>query len=128
MKIRTYYRIIEVNAAGHYLTLFHGIDGSRRIPKDKWLRAKKHMVTDGGREYLSGFHVLRLRGQAEQYLQRFYKPRVLMIIPVEVKGKLRLKEHANSEVWLADWMRVMQHDEVDQQASIFHRQLRGKVA
>lgn len=99
------YRIVE-EKNGKLKTLFHGINRSRVIPPNKWLKAEKKCVSDGGTKYLSGFHVLKTRKECEKYLGRFDKTkRKLKIIEVLVKG-LRRKKHSNSRVFLASWMKV----------------------
>lgn len=66
------------------------------------------MVTDGtGPEYLSGWHILPSRQVAESYLTRF-KSRVtlLKIIPCKARN-LRRKAHSNSEVYLAEYIKLI---------------------
>jgi hypothetical protein len=103
------YKIVESSPKGPK-TLFHGLNGSRLIPKGKWLKAEKKMVKDGTSktQYLSGWHVLPSEEEAAKYLQRF-KTRIdkLCIIPVLVKN-IRQKSHSNSNVWLADSIKIFQ--------------------
>lgn len=99
------YRIVEIkNTLPH--TLFHGLNGNRRIPTDQWVRASTaKMVRDGtGPWYKPGFNVLLNREECEKYLERFTRPRELKVVPIWVNDDLRRKEHSRSEVWLADWM------------------------
>ena len=102
------YKIVEQHGL-HLKTLFHGLDGTRTLPYGKWLTAVKKDVKDGTSKttYLSGWHVLMSRAAAEDYLGAFTKRLdILKIVPVDVRGEVRLKEHSRSEVYLADEMRV----------------------
>lgn len=110
------YRIVEV-ADDRRLkkkvikTLFHGINGDRRLPAGKWIEAVKKPVSDGGTVYQSGFHVLFDRDDCQIYMDRFTRPRDLRIIPVLARG-LRPKEHSPYPVQLADWMMIeREHEE-----------------
>lgn len=96
-----YYKIVEKDGKD-YKFLFHGVDRDRKIP-EKWIKAEKKLVIDGsgGTEYISGFHVLRTKEQAKEYLQNFEKTKNKVIIPCEVKN-VRKKEHSRSEVYLAN--------------------------
>lgn len=111
MVMKTMYRLVEVDEKGRSKTLFHGINRSRLIPLNDWIKAKKHIVNDGGTDYLSGFHVLETFEECEEYASRFTKKRTLKIIPVGVAGRLRRKKHAKAKVWLADWMYVDQEQQ-----------------
>ena len=102
------YKIVEQQGL-HLKTLFHGLDGSRTLPYGQWLTAVKKMVKDGTSKttYLSGWHVLKSRSAAEDYLRAFTKRLdMLKIVPVDVRGELRLKAHSRSAVYLADEIRL----------------------
>ena len=102
------YKIVEQHGL-HLKTLVHGLDGDRTLPYGKWLTAVKKPVKDGTSKttYLSGWHVLMSRAAAEDYLRAFTKRLdILKIVPVDVRGEVRLKEHSRSPVYLADEMRV----------------------
>lgn len=90
---------------GDLHTLFHGVDGSRRIVEDLWYRADNRLVRDGTSKtwYEGGFHVFA-DAQGLAYLERFTKPRRLVAVQVLVDG-LRPKP-TNPEILLADWMMV----------------------
>ena len=111
MKTHSAFRLVEVYQ-GRPLTLFHGIKvpgadrRTRKIPIGEWIQAEQRPVRDGtGPFYTSGFNVLLTQDRMSDYAKRFKAPRILMVIPVKVRG-LRRKEHSKSDVWLADWMRV----------------------
>ena len=106
------YRIVEVTKDGSYKTLFHGVQGSRCLPIDKWITADQRIVSDGGTEYMSGFHVLSNYHDCLLYLKRFTsKKRTLRIISVHVKN-FRRKKHSNSEVYLAKEMCIPVNNEI----------------
>jgi len=86
------------------LTLFHGLNGSRRIPPGQWLESPDKLVRDGvGRWYQSGWHVFADESGLE-YLQRFRKPRTLVAVQVEVAGTW--PKPTNPNILLARWMRL----------------------
>lgn len=98
----TWYKIVDIEK-GNVKTLFHGVDGSRTLPYNKWLNAEKKMVSDGkSTEYLSGFHVIPSHEESVEYLVKFKNTEKKAIIPVFVDGEIRKKEHSPSNVWLAD--------------------------
>jgi|TARA_R100001086_G_scaffold232773_1_gene154164 hypothetical protein len=104
------YKIVEQHGL-HLKTLFHGLDGTRTLPYGRWLTAVKKDVKDGTSKttYLSGWHVLKSREAAEAYLRAFtQRLDILKIVPVDVRGEVRLKAHSRSEVYLADEMRLHQ--------------------
>lgn len=95
------YKIVEwKNGDPH--TLFHGIDGSRRLPRGRWIEAEKKQGVDGGGQepYLTGIHVFRNRKKAEGYLDNFRVEKDRRVIEVRATG-LRQKP-TNGHVWLAD--------------------------
>jgi len=96
------YKIVIEGDDG-YKTLFHGIDGSRTLPFDVWLKADKKIVIDGsgGTPYLSGIHCFLNRKATEIYLKRFRTKKNRVIIKCKAKG-LRLKPTGGIPVFLAD--------------------------
>lgn len=104
--VMTMYRIMEVKNGSPY-TLFHGVNGSRKVPVGEWITAEKKTVHDGtnGTPYTSGFHCLPLPCQCLLYKQKFSAPRELGIYKIETKG-LRTKHHSRDDVYLADHMYV----------------------
>lgn len=72
--------------------LFHGINGSRKLPRRTWLTAERKLVREAaGRRYWSGFHVLPSRDLAHHYLRKFRAQpgRRLVVVPVEVRHARR---------------------------------------
>jgi hypothetical protein len=103
------YRIVDLKD-GKVKSLFHGTDGSRTLPFDKWIRANRKLVHDGpgGKYYIAGFHIFRTLGIAEAFFaRRFRKKGGRAIIKCKASG-LRQKMHSPSEVWLADELYIPQ--------------------
>ncbi len=99
-----YYKIVEwKNDAPH--TLFHGLNRSRKLPVDKWITAEQKIVDDGGRPYVSGFHVFMFRENAEDYLKRFRAPKDRRI--VACLAKTIWQKPTNELVWLAERIKIL---------------------
>lgn len=99
-----HWRLFEEKDGGLY-TLFHGLNGSRRIPEGQWFEADVRTVRDGSGDnwYLSGWHVFADESGLE-YLGRFRKPRRLVAVQVEVDNTW--PKPTNPNILLARWMRV----------------------
>lgn len=96
------YKIVEV-VDGEIKTLFHGLNGSRTMPRGMWLQAQESWVRDGskGAYYLSGWHVFLNLADATDYLLRFTKRvELLQVVQCHVVG-LRPKTHSPAPVMLA---------------------------
>ena len=107
-KPKTFYRIVERYDKG-VRTLFHGLNHSRHLEPGVWMKAREVFVQDGtsGRIYLSGWHVLKTRKEAEDFKTKFRKRLdKLEIIPVQIKGSIWRKWHSKHEIYLAEWMKV----------------------
>jgi hypothetical protein len=101
--VKSCFKIIEYEN-DQIKTLFHGLNGSRTMPTDKWLTAVKKRVKDGTSKttYLSGWHILLNIEECEDYLLKFTKRLdKLKIVECEARG-LRPKTHSPDNVWLAD--------------------------
>ena len=103
------YRICE-RKGKELFTLFHGINGSRRMPINEWLSAKIRPVRDGSRQhaklYQSGFHVFLDSEECERFINRFSKPRDLVMVKCEI-GRTWEKEHSPTNVLLTDRIRLI---------------------
>lgn len=102
------WRLFEQKGDDLY-TLFHGVNGSRKIEEGVWYEADDRLVRDGTSKtwYPGGFHVFwgtNPEGLIE-YIDRFTKPRHLVLVKVEIAGKYRFKP-TNKKILLADRMRV----------------------
>lgn len=101
------WKIIERDHLGRDKTLFHGVAGSRVLARGEWIKADEKMVKDGTSktEYLSGWHVLLNKEEAEDYLKVFTtRVNQLKIVPVKVK-EIRPKAHSRKPVMLARYMK-----------------------
>jgi len=98
-----WYKIVEKYPDGKVKTLFHGVNRSRLLPKGEWLEAEEKMVRDGSCQtyYLSGWHILKSKKEAQEYMKKFRKRlELLKIVPCEAK-EIRPKAHSNAPVFLA---------------------------
>jgi hypothetical protein len=102
MSKKIYYKIVEINDDGQFLTLFHGINGTRVLPIGKTIKAEiKENVMDGkGSKYTSGLHVIDGYDNAVNYLQRFRRTD-RVIVKCTVKG-VKHKTKSKPYVYLAD--------------------------
>lgn len=85
--VATYYKIVELKGT-QLRFLYHGVNKSKEIEKDKIYEADVKWVRDGSSyPYKSGFHVFDNRETAEKYLKKFKdmsKKRI--IVPVSCGG------------------------------------------
>jgi hypothetical protein len=97
-----YYKIVEINDKGQYLTLFHGIGGTRLLPIGELIKAEiKENVMDGkGTKYTSGLHIIDGYENAVDYLSKF-KRTDRVIVKCYAKG-LKHKTKSKPYVYLAD--------------------------
>lgn len=106
----TAYRICE-RRGEDLLTLFHGVNGSRKLPINKWLTANIKQVTDGNRktstEYKSGFHTLLKLDECRDFTRKFRAPRDLVIVECQIKGRIWSKSHSRANVILAEHMKLI---------------------
>lgn len=65
------YKIMEPAKDGGFQTLFHGVNGSKVIPFNTWMTAKKRWAGEGGTKYWTGFHVCLTYENIIKYLKRF---------------------------------------------------------
>jgi hypothetical protein len=100
-KIMYWYKIVDKDKKGNFKALFHGIDGSRIIPADEWVKSEQKMVRDGsiGTKYKSGWHIMKDHDECQQYLFMFTADKPRVIVRVKVKGKIWAKEHSPSNIY-----------------------------
>ena len=113
--MKTYYKIVDTRNNELYF-LFHALDGSRKIERNKWLTARKDPVTDGssGTVYTSGFHVFDDKETAKQFLYKMFtyvdtptkEGKMRAIVPVYCRG-IRRKEHSRGNVLLVDKIKFL---------------------
>lgn len=93
-------------------TLFHGVNGSRKLPLDTWVEAAVKTVCDGSKHkstaYQSGFHVFEHFNDVVSFLSRFRKldGRVICAVEIDANAGIWDKEHSPSKVKLARRMRI----------------------
>lgn len=105
------YRICELKN-NKLLTLFHGIQGSREMPLNTWLKADVKNVVDGTRKtatpYTSGFHVLKTLEETQKFLKaKFRAKRTLVIVECEIGPDCWKKTHSRNEVYLAKEIKIL---------------------
>lgn len=99
----TCYKIMDLAPDGKsYKTLFHGINGSRSIPFDTWIKADRKWAGEGGTKYWTGFHVLLYKEDAEKYFKKFTDETKTRVIVKCMARNLRLKESSHGLVHLAE--------------------------
>jgi hypothetical protein len=99
--MKIYYKIVEKKDE-KFLTLFHGIGGTRVMPVNQWITAEiKDNVMDGkGTTYTSGLHIIDGYENALDYMSRFRRTdRVIVSCYAE---NLRHKTKSKPYVFLAD--------------------------
>lgn len=98
---KRYYKIVQEHGNDIKL-LFHGINGTKVLPINKWVKAKRvENAMDGvGTSYTSGIHIIDGLEEARKYLSRFRR-NDRIIVECIAKG-LRKKEKSRSAVYLAD--------------------------
>jgi hypothetical protein len=114
MKLQEAWRLLRVKD-GEPHTLFHGFHGSRKLVRDKLLKAVQRDVWNPGKRgrgippFTSGWHVLLDREECEAYLDRFTNKDDIVLCRVWVTG-LRDKPRATSSVKLANHMKIKSID------------------
>jgi len=100
---------MEQTEQGDLKTLFHGLNGSKTLPKSQWLEAIEKMVRDGTSKtwYLSGFHILKTAEECHEYLKFFKKPLNRVVVPCLTKGEIRPKSHSRHPVFLAKYIKLI---------------------
>ena len=89
---KIWWKIVEQDEkTGDYKTLFHGLNGSRTLSKNVWLKAVEKMVGDGTSKtrYLSGFHILKTKEECEEYLTYFKTEKNRVIVPCLARGNIK---------------------------------------
>ena len=110
-KTNIWYKIVDCEN-GVYKTLFHGVDGSRTLEFDKWLKADVKEVSDGSSStiYMSGWHVLHTYEECKEYLKRFKHVENKRIVKCHI-SEVWPKEHSKANVFLAKYIYIL--EEID---------------
>lgn len=71
--MKIYYKIIDEVKPGVFKTLFHGVNRSRILNFNEWLKAEIKDVTDGSCQttYKSGWHIAPSYEECVKYLKFF---------------------------------------------------------
>lgn len=98
----------RIRQKGNIKTLFHGVNGSRVLPTEKWIKADTKLVTDGGRTYyMSGFHVMKTIEDCNEYMKRFNtNRRTLVIAPCESSRLVKKPTKGSTPVYLVKKLKV----------------------
>ena len=101
-----WYKIVDIEN-DVVKTLFHSVNGSRKLSINKWLESTMKMVSDGsgGTKYLSGFHIMKTIDESIIYINRFDNKNKKGIVQVEVQNVWK-KEHSPSNVWLSEKIKI----------------------
>lgn len=99
----TCFKIMDLGNDGKsFKTLFHGINGSKTIPFDTWIKADKKWAGEGGKKYWTGFHVILSRENCEKYLKKFTDNTKKRVIVKCLARNLTPKESSKGLVHLAE--------------------------
>ena len=103
------YRILDYDGEV-FKTLFHGLNGSRKLKTGRWLKAERKLVSDGtsNKRYESGFHILPSMLDCMIYARKFRHFQNRVLVKIKYRGG-RPKEHSRHPVILADEM-LIPHD------------------
>ena len=82
--------------------LFHGVNGTRTLNFDTWVKAERKWAGEGGNKYWTGFHVLLSRENAEKYFKRFTDESKTRIIVKCLARNLTPKASSKGLVYLAE--------------------------
>ena len=96
------YKIVR-EEKGELKWLFHGNFGTRKIEKNKWIKAQiREEAIDGkGIPYRSGFHTTKELNHLIDYAKRFKNREGLKIVECEIEDNIRLKKKSKT-VLLSD--------------------------
>jgi len=105
------WRMLVEDKAGQPRTLFHGLNGSRRLQLDVWLDAYVHPIYDENQEFVlfqAGFHLLPTESEAFAYAERFRarSDKVICQVDVDQSAGTWLKPRSREKVILARRMRI----------------------
>ena len=100
---KPYFKIVDDDGRGGVKTLFHAVNGSKRLPPARWIEADVKPVSDGtnGTVYQSGFHVFDDLNEAYHYLNLFKNVEPKRIVRAKIGDKWP-KSHSRANVWLTD--------------------------
>ena len=100
------YKIVDEHN-GVLKTLFHGVDGSRVLKLNQWLKADIKDVRDGSRTtyYKSGWHIMSTYEDCVEYLKQFTYTDKKKIVKCRAKH-VWPKTHSRSDVYLSEYIYI----------------------
>jgi len=106
------YRVVDMGQEG-YMTLFHGINKSRKLKQGRWLTCERKIVCEGvgGRKYISAFHVLPTLADCFEFAKIFKNRENRRIISLKYR-QFRPKRNARGPVLLANQILIPKRCEV----------------
>ena len=122
MRYKHGFRVLDFDPkTKEFKTLFHSVNGSRVLPRGRFIEAERRVVSDGNStKYWSGFHVFTDLENCLKYAKRFGKRTQRVVVNIHFTGN-RIKEHSKSGVILADRMRIPKFPAVNNTlASVLH--------
>lgn len=104
---KDWYKIVDEPKPGTIKTLFHGINRSRILKTDEWLKAELKLVKDGTSKtiYLSGWHIAPSLEECLNYLSFFKNTDQKRIVKCKAKH-VWPKEHSRHDIYLAEHIKI----------------------
>jgi hypothetical protein len=108
------YKIMDLDEKDKsYKTLFHGINGTKVIPLDKWVKSVRKWAGEGGNKYWTGFHVILSKKKCKKYFKRFTDEKKTRVIVKCLAKSLRPKKSSKGLVFLADELLVLSKQKIE---------------
>jgi len=106
MSEQYWYKIVERKNT-NIKTLFHGVEGSRILNLNRWLKSEQKLVKDGTSKtwYKSGWHILPTYKDCVDYLEFFKHRDTKEIVKCKAKN-IWPKSHSRGNVFLAKWILI----------------------
>ena len=104
---KTWYKIVDEDKPGIFKTLFHGVNGSRILKFDEWIKADLKQVKDGTSKtiYKSGWHIAPTLEECKHYLTFFKHTDKKKIVKCQAKNVWQ-KAHSRSDIYLAEFIMI----------------------
>lgn len=105
--MKTYYKIVDEVKPGVFKTLFHGVNRSRILNFNEWLKAEIKDVTDGSCQttYKSGWHIAPSYEECVRYLEFFKNVKYKRIVKCKAKN-IWPKTHSRGDIYLAEYINI----------------------
>ena len=95
------YKIVDLKN-DNYQWLFHGVNGTKVVPFNTWVKADRKWAGEGGHKYWTGFHMFVRKEIAEKYFERFTDKTKTRVIIRVFGRRMRVKESSRGNVFLAE--------------------------